>query len=46
MQDWANSNGINRPQIIGWDFPYVSQEQIKRKEYLYYYRRIYEKDYE
>ncbi|WP_032123381.1 helix-turn-helix domain-containing protein [Clostridium amazonitimonense] len=28
IKDWANSNGINKPEIIGWDFPYVSQEQI------------------
>lgn len=28
IKDWANCNGINHPQIIGWDFPYVSQEQI------------------
>jgi transcriptional regulator with XRE-family HTH domain len=28
IKDWANSNGINSPQIIGWDFPHVSQEQI------------------
>ena len=28
MKDWANSNGINHPEIIGWDFPHVSQEQI------------------
>jgi len=28
IKDWANSNGINHPQIIGWDFPHVSQEQI------------------
>lgn len=28
IKDWAESNGINKPQIIGWDFPHVSQEQI------------------
>jgi len=28
IKDWANSNGINHPQIIGWDFPHVSQEPI------------------
>lgn len=28
IKDWANSNGISHPQIIGWDFPHVSQEQI------------------
>lgn len=28
IKDWANINGINHPQIIGWDFPHVSQEQI------------------
>ena len=28
IKDWANSNEINEPEIIGWDFPYVSQEQI------------------
>lgn len=25
---WASNNGINNPQVIGWDFPNVSQEQI------------------
>ena len=28
IKDWANSNGISHPQVIGWDFPHVSQEQI------------------
>ncbi len=28
MNDWANSNGMQQPELIGWDFPYVSQEQI------------------
>lgn len=28
IKDWANSNGINHPRIVGWDFPHVSQEQI------------------
>ncbi len=28
IKDWAVSNGINKPEIIGWDFPHVSQEQI------------------
>jgi len=28
IKDWAASNGINQPEIIGWDFPHVSQEQI------------------
>ncbi|WP_286907315.1 helix-turn-helix domain-containing protein [Clostridium sp. UBA1652] len=28
ITDWANSNGISKPQIIGWDFPHVSQEQM------------------
>lgn len=28
ITEWANSNGIINPQIIGWDFPHVSQEQI------------------
>ncbi len=28
VKDWANSCGIVQPKIIGWDFPYVSQEQI------------------
>jgi len=28
IKDWANSNGIHEPVIIGWDFPHVSQEQI------------------
>lgn len=28
IKGWANSNGINHPQIVGWDFPHVSQEQI------------------
>ena len=28
VKDWAVSCGIGQPEIIGWDFPYVSQEQI------------------
>lgn len=28
IKDWAISYGIENPQIIGWDFPFVSQEQI------------------
>lgn len=28
IKDWAKSNRIEYPQIIGWDFPHVSQEQI------------------
>lgn len=28
IMDWAASSGIDSPQIIGWDFPFVSQEQI------------------
>lgn len=28
IKTWATSCGIERPQIIGWDFPFVSQEQI------------------
>lgn len=28
IMDWAVSCGIESPEIIGWDFPFVSQEQI------------------
>lgn len=28
VYDWAISKGIKNPEIIGWDFPFVSQEQI------------------
>lgn len=28
VKDWAVSCNINEPEIIGWDFPYLSQEQI------------------
>lgn len=28
VKDFAISCGIGQPEIIGWDFPYVSQEQI------------------
>lgn len=28
ISDWAISQGIEKPEIIGWDFSYVSQEQI------------------
>ena len=28
IKSWAVTNGIKNPQIIGWDFPHVSQEQI------------------
>jgi transcriptional regulator with XRE-family HTH domain len=27
VHDWAISCGIKKPEIIGWDFPFVSQEQ-------------------
>ncbi len=28
IHDWAISSGIKDPEIIGWDFPFVSQEQV------------------
>ena len=28
IEDWAISYEIKSPEIIGWDFPFVSQEQI------------------
>lgn len=28
ITDWAVGCGIKHPDIIGWDFPYLSQEQI------------------
>ena len=28
VKDWAIGCGIEKPELIGWDFPYVSQEQI------------------
>lgn len=28
MRNWAESQGIDKPQIIGWDFPFLSQKQI------------------
>lgn len=28
VKDWATYYGIKNPEIIGWDFPFVSQEQI------------------
>lgn len=28
IKGWANSCGIEHAQLIGWDFPFVSQEQI------------------
>lgn len=28
VEYWAKDLGINNPQIIGWDFPVVSQEQM------------------
>ena len=28
MTGWAGAHGIAKPEIIGWDFPYLSQEQI------------------
>lgn len=28
IKDWAISYGIENAEIIGWDFPFVSQEQI------------------
>ena len=27
MERWAKKNQIERPDIVGWDFPFVSQEQ-------------------
>lgn len=28
VKSWVVSHGIEQPEIIGWDFPFVSQEQI------------------
>ncbi|QUF84837.1 helix-turn-helix transcriptional regulator [Clostridium butyricum] len=28
IYDWAINSGIKQPEIIGWDFPFASQEQI------------------
>lgn len=28
VRKWAEGMGIEHPEIIGWDFPFVSQEQI------------------
>lgn len=28
IKEWASSWGIEEPEIIGWDFPFLSQEQI------------------
>ena len=28
MKQWAEANQYKEPDLIGWDFPYVSQEQI------------------
>ena len=28
VRKWAEGMGIEHPEIIGWDFPYLSQEQI------------------
>lgn len=28
VREWARQAGVERPQVIGWDFPFVSQEQI------------------
>lgn len=28
VKQWAMHYGVEQPQIIGWDFPVVSQEQI------------------
>lgn len=28
IKEWAGFHGIENPQIIGWDFPFLSQEQI------------------
>lgn len=30
MENWARRNGIEHPQLIGWDFPFVSSEQKNR----------------
>ena len=27
IKEWGVNNGIKQPEIIGWDFPHVSQEQ-------------------
>lgn len=28
LHDWAIACGIGQPEIVGWDFPFLSQEQI------------------
>lgn len=30
MERWAEKNGIENPQFIGWDFPFISSEQKNR----------------
>lgn len=30
MNAWARRNGIEHPQLIGWDFPFISAEQKNR----------------
>lgn len=30
LRDWADRNGLTNPACIGWDFPYISQEQKQR----------------
>lgn len=30
MERWALKNGIENPQLIGWDFPHISAEQKNR----------------
>ena len=30
IERWAHKNGIQNPQTIGWDFPYISPEQKNR----------------
>ena len=28
VREWARSQGVEQPLVIGWDFPFLSQEQI------------------
>lgn len=28
LKEWARSQGVDQPLVIGWDFPFLSQEQV------------------
>lgn len=40
IRSWADANKLRSPVVIGWDFPFLSQEPSQRISYAWIYRRM------